>query len=157
LNKGDINRLKLKKQTIEYKFIRSNPKIEGIVSSCSNMDLSKTEFPFVEEPKGVSMTKKKNYHVNADIIGGNDDEEELPYLIVFVIGGIAHNEITALETLYANKALSHHLIVGSTSIINANDYVESIKDLNSPLDITSNNISVDKSVDFRDIELMVRK
>ena len=93
-----------------------------------------------------------------DVLGNNIEEEELPYLILFVIGGISHNEICALETLYQQRALNHHLIIGSTTIMTANQYVEQLKDLSSPIDVTGNIEPKNfKSVDGSDVELVIMK
>lgn len=76
------------------------------------------------------------------------EEDELPYLIVFVIGGIAHNEICALENLNNLRKIKHKLVIGSTSIINGNDYIKEIKNLRSPSDSSKVN-----EVDLKSIEL----
>jgi hypothetical protein len=148
----------MKTKQLEYNFLRSSPKLEGIVASCSKLELNKSEFPFIQEPKNLAAPKKKNYYINNDVLGSNVEEEELPYLILFVIGGISHNEICALETLYQQRALNHHLIIGSTTIMTANQYVEQLKDLSSPIDVTGNiEPKYFKSVDGSDVELVIMK
>jgi hypothetical protein len=149
----------MKSKQLEYNFLRSSPKLEGIISSCSKLELNKSEFPFIQEPKNLAAPKKKNYYVNNDVLGNNVDEEELPYLILFVIGGISHNEICALESLYQQRALNHHLIIGSTSIMTANQYIDQLKDLSSPIDVAGNiDMKNNKGLDVTDIELgMIKK
>jgi hypothetical protein len=154
LNKSDIKKFKNKSKQLEYTFLRSSPKLEGIINSCSKLELNKNEFPFIQEPKNLTVPKKKNFYVNNEILGNNSEEDEQPYLILFVIGGVSHNEICALENLYQQKALNHHLIIGSTSIMTANQYIEQLRDLSSPVDITGSiDGKTEKCVDITDIEL----
>jgi len=53
---------------------------------------------------------------------------------VFVLGGISHNEICSLEKLSFDKKLNHHLVLGSTSIISAKDFIEQLNNLPGPND-----------------------
>lgn len=154
LTKTDIKKFKMKSKQLEYNFLRSSPKLEGIIRSCSKLELNRNEFPFVQEPKNLTVTKKRNYQRNTNIPDSNDEEEELPYLILFVIGGVSHNEICGLENIYQQRELNHHLIIGSTGIMTANDYIEQLKELGSPIDIAGNiEVKNEKSVDITDIEL----
>lgn len=152
LNKKEIKQFKMKSKSLDYNFLRSSPKIEGIVESCSKYELSRSDFPFVEEPKNLPNVKVKNYQVSSNLFGGGDGEEdEQPYLIVFVLGGLSHNEICSLERLSSEKRVNHHLVLGSTSIITANQYLEQLKQLSLPSE------SLEKNLDLTDIELGTKK
>jgi hypothetical protein len=149
----------MKSKSLDYNFLRSSPKIEGIVESCSKYELSRSDFPFVEEPKNLPNVKSKNYQMNTNMFGGDGEDDELPYLIVFVLGGVSHNEICAMERLAQEKRINHHLIIGSTSIINASDYVDQLKDLTMPTESNSNNLGggESKNIEMSDIELGMKR
>ena len=51
-----------------------------------------------------------------------------------MIGGMAHNEICTLERLGQDKKLNHHLVLGSTSIISASEFIEQLNNLPGPND-----------------------
>ena len=140
----------MKSKSLDYNFLRSSPKLEGIVESCSKYELSRSEFPFVEEPKNLPSAKVKNYQINS-AFGGDGEDDELPQLIVFVIGGISHNEICAVERLSQEKRINHHLIIGSTSILTASQYIEQLKDLSIPNE--GGHDEGTKNIEMSDIEL----
>jgi hypothetical protein len=152
MNKKDIKQFKMKTKSLEYTVLRSAPKIEGVVESCSKMELSTTDFPFIDPPKNMGGYKPKNYGGN--MFGGDQEDDDSPYLIVFMLGGLAHNEICALERLSLEKRIAHSLVLGSTSITTANDFVFQLSDLSAPQDVSSDNI---KKVDLTDIELGMMK
>ncbi len=154
LNKKDIKMFKMKSKSLEYNFLRSSPKLEGLTESCSKLELSRTDFPFVEEPKNIYKAKNKNYQIS---MAAEDEDNDLPVLIVFVIGGVAHNEITAMERLYQEKKINHRLVIGSTSIITANQFIDQLRDLQAPQDASDNNYLENKNIDMTDIELALKK
>lgn len=160
MEKHEAKMLKMKSKTVEYQYLRSAPKLEGIVESCSKFILSRTEFPFENEPKTIPNHRLKFQNKIQDIgFGSNEEEDEdLPYLIVFVLGGIAHNEIAAIEALSRERRVNHHLIIGGTSILTAEEYLKQLQDLSPPSDPSSSNFDGGKSVDISDIELgLIRK
>ncbi len=158
MTKTDIKKFKIKSKQFEYNFLRSSPKLGGVIESCSKLELNKVEFPFIGDIKNLAVPKKKNYYVSNDIMGNNVEEDEQPYLILFVIGGISHNEISALENLSQQRTLNHHLIIGSTSIMNANQFIEQLGDLSSPVAVAGiTEVKNAKGVEINDIELGVLK
>lgn len=161
LNKREIEHFKMKSKTVDYNFLRSSPKIENIVEACSAYELNRSEYPFIEEPKNLPRVRAKT-NIKSNAFGGDDGEDSSkPYLIVFSLGGIAHNEICALERLTQEnneKRVYHNLVIGSTSIITAEDYIDNLKDMSAPKDVTSSNFVADpKSLEMTDIELTVKK
>ena len=50
-------------------------------------------------------------------------------LIIFNIGGLAHNEIASLEKLQNSNVLNHRIYIGSTDIINASEYMKQLRDI----------------------------
>lgn len=156
LNKKEIKQFKMKSKSLNYNLMRSSPKIEGTVELCSRYELSKSEFPFVEEPKNLPSVGAKRYGINTGIFGGADDEQDDQdnvNLIVFTIGGMSHNEISALERLVLDKRVNHRLIIGSTSIITAKDYIEQLKNLSLPYQNDPN--APMRKVDSTDIALEI--
>src|SRR5690606_19259576 len=123
------------------------PKIESIIELCSKGDLPKNDFPFIgDEPKKQVALKVKG----GNYFGGNDADEDTPNLIVFVIGGIGHNEICSMERLQVEKKIAHNLVIGSTSIMTAKDYVKNLNDLPLPTESMEN-----KNVELKSIELVI--
>ena len=140
---------KIKNKTTTFKTTRVTPVIETLANQCSDFELNENDYPWIEKPNKMP-TKKNNYGLKTNLFGGADEgeEEELPYLIVFVIGGISHNEICGLENLNVYKKIKHQLVIGSTSIITAKDYIKDIANLKSPGDNSQVN-----AVDLKSIEL----
>jgi len=136
---------------MNFKTLRSNPIIEGVVEACSNVELPSSEYTFVEEPTNLKKPKKK-LAIKSGMFGGDDDnDDEVQNLIVFMLGGLAHNEICALERLKEEKRLHHNLVIGSTSIINSENYIQVLQSLPKPTEIASG-----VKVDLKSIELQVK-
>jgi len=131
LSKEKIQEFRTKTKNFSYNICRSSPKLEAVVQACSNYQLSKGDFPFVEEPKDLPKSYK-GFAINANRYGIDNETEKQPYLITFVLGGIAHNEICCLERLMSDKKLNHHLVLGSTSIMSAGEYINQLKNLPGP-------------------------
>ena len=51
-------------------------------------------------------------------------------LIVFTIGGLAHNEISSLEKLQNNNTINHRIYIGSTHVMNAKEYMKKLGEIN---------------------------
>ncbi len=111
------------------------------------MDLNDSEYPYIEKPN-KPVVRKSNIGLKTNMFGADQDEEdELPYLIIFVIGGICHNEICALENLNQYKKIRSQIVIGSTSIITGNDYFNQLKSLRTKEENPPN------EVDLSSIEL----
>lgn len=135
------------KKVTKLKSARATLHLEEIVMGCSLFDLNEQDYPFIDQPSKIPA-KKNNYGLKTNLFGGEEEEDELPYLIVFVVGGISHNEICALENLNIQKKVRHKLVIGSTSIITAKDYLNQLSKLKSQSD--SNPVN---EVDLKSIEL----
>lgn len=109
------------------------------------------EFPFSgEEPKNVTVLKPKNY-ASANMFGNDNHlDDELPFLISFTLGGLSHNEITSMEKLYEDKKLNHQLILGSTSIITAKDYIRHLDRLPQP-----DQLGDGRNLELKSIEVVI--
>lgn len=120
--------------------LRSEPKIVSTVEHWGNIDLSSNEFIFVEDPKNLGIFRKK---VSTGVFfnSANQDDEK-PNFIYFNIGGLSHNEIASMEKLIVDKRFTQNLIIGTDSIITANEYLDSIKNMSSA-----------SSVDLSEVEL----
>ena len=76
----------------------------------------------------------------AEIIGGNDNDEEnmmltTPKIIVFVAGGIGYNEVRAIRNLENIKNNNATIIIGGTSLLKPNDFFEHLQKLKNPFDV----------------------
>ena len=65
----------------------------------------------------------------AEIIGGTDNDEEnmqltTPKIIIFIAGGIGYNEVRTIRNLEITKNNNATIIIGGTSLLKPNDYVE---------------------------------
>lgn len=127
-SKQEIKKSKEKNNEMEFVGLRSKPKLESLVENWSNLELSPSEYPFIEEPKNLGVYRKK-LATGVFIKSNNNSDEEKPNFILFNIGGLSHNEITVLEKLSQDKKISQNLIIGTDKIITANDYVNAIKNL----------------------------
>ena len=163
--KDNIKKIKQKLSQIEYKILRSAPKIETIVEQCSKYELSKDEFAFVEEPQNLAPVQKYGtkhlFGRNQDADEDNDDEDRQT-LLLFTLGGIAYNEIESLINLTKEGRIGYKLVIGSTGIYNAEEYLKDLSEMSAEkLLVGDNNLNnssisrVSKSVDQTDIELQV--
>ena len=50
-------------------------------------------------------------------------------LIVFNIGGLAHNEIASLEKLQNSNVINHRIYIGSTCVMNASEYMRQLREI----------------------------
>ena len=157
--KDNIKKLKQKLSKIEYKVLRAEPKIETTVEQCAKYDLNKNEFVFVEEPKGLAPVQK---YGTKHLFGKDqiDDDEDKQTMIVFTVGGISHNEIASLNNLVKDGRIGFKLVIGSTGIYNADEYINDLISMNDEKKLIGDNnreSSVSKAIEPKDIELQVYK
>ena len=117
---------------MSYSSLRSAPNISVIVEQASNYLLDKDKFPFRNWDK-PEMPKFEKKFGTRNLFGGNEnniaDLNEMEPLIVFNIGGLAHNEIASLEKLQKSNVVNHRIYIGSTCIINASEYINQLKQI----------------------------
>ena len=117
---------------MSYSSLRSAPNISVIVEQASNFLLDKDKFPFRNWDKG-EMPKFEKKFGTRNLFGGNDnnsgDLTEMEPLIIFNIGGLSHNEIASLEKLQKNNVVNHRIYIGSTCVLNANEYINQLKQI----------------------------
>lgn len=112
-----------------YSSLRSSPMISVIAEQASNFQLDKEKFPFLnwdkdEMPKFQKKYGTKNLFCGDDI---SNDMSEMEPMIVFNIGGLSYNEISALEKLQKNNLVNHRIIIGSTCLMNASEYIRQLE------------------------------
>ncbi|MCQ2820717.1 MAG: Sec1 family protein [archaeon] len=118
-------------ESMSFSSLRASPQIETVVEKGSNFALDLNEYPLMNWDKPLPKVEKK-YGTKNLFAGGNDaadDLEDMQQMIFFNIGGIARNEIAALEKLERNNILNHKLCFGSTSILTAKEYMKQIQDM----------------------------
>ena len=117
---------------MSYSSLRSAPNITVIVEQASNYLLDKDKFPFNNWDKG-EMPKFEKKFGTRNLFGGNEnniaDLNEMEPLVVFNIGGLAHNEIASLEKLQKSNVVNHRIYIGSTCIYNASEYINQLKQI----------------------------
>ena len=114
---------------ITYSSLRSSPNITILAEQASNYLLDKDQFPFRNWDKGDLPKKEKKYGTkNLFDTSSNKEADlsEMEPLIVFNIGGLAHNEISSLEKLQNSNVINHRIYIGSTDIINASEYKKQV-------------------------------
>ena len=117
---------------ITYSSLRSSPNITILAEQASNYLLDKDQFPFRNWDKGDLPKKEKKYGTkNLFDTSSNKEADlsEMEPLIVFNIGGLAHNEISSLEKLQNSNVINHRIYIGSTDIINASEYMKQLREI----------------------------
>ena len=120
-----------------YKIVRSVPKLRNIVEQCGNLSLKDDVFPFVEKCENLVKGKKygrKGLFSKTDTKDDNgnydNDDDNSPHLVVFNIGGVSYNEISAINNLEHERAVKYKIIIGSTGIYNAKEYLNELMNMN---------------------------
>lgn len=136
-NKVERKKLKKKLSEIEYNVLRVTPKIQNIIEKSANCELDLNEFPFIDD---CNYPKKKTKAKSIFATNDDDSNFDCPEYIYFNIGGISHNEITAINNLINENKIPYNVIIGSTGIYNAEDYLKELQDLNNnfKLDVEDN-------------------
>ena len=128
----DINTNKLN-ENLSFKTIRNSPQLEILVERASNFALDLDKFPIKNWDRGEFPKVQKKYGTK-NLFGGaveiDDDTEDLGTLIMFCIGGLSRNEIAAIDKLSKDNLVNHKIVLGSTSLINANEYMRNLIDIN---------------------------
>ena len=123
---------------ITYSSLRSSPNITILAEQASNYLLDKDQFPFRNWDKGDLPKKEKKYGTkNLFDTSSNKEADlsEMEPLIVFNIGGLAHNEISSLEKLQNSNVINHRIYIGSTDIINASEYMKQLREIDKKDDL----------------------
>ncbi len=115
------------------------PRVAKIAMEASKKTLSTDEFPFVGEvpeeygkkkvPKSIGTSIKRGKPAVSIFSEerGSEDLWQQPRIILFVIGGLSHQETSALFKLQQSKYINCPLTVGSDCIITPKDYLDSLK------------------------------
>lgn len=120
-----------KSQVAEIMYL---PKVAKAALEASQRTLSAAEFPFLGEvPAGYGKSqaaKSKGFFKKARMgLVEEDKENEVwsqPRIVLFVIGGVSHQEITALFKLQKSGKINCPLTIGSDCIVTPKSFVESI-------------------------------
>lgn len=101
----------LKKNRLNYKVIKSESKIVSYLNNALENKNNKN-LVYIDEPdKSLFKKNKKN--------------EDKPYFILFVYGGLTTSEINMLQSIQSN----FKLVIGSTSIGSASNFIEHLSQL----------------------------
>ena len=129
----NVNKNKLN-ETISFKTVRNSPQLEILVERASNFALDLEKYPIKNWDRGEFPKVQKKYGTKNLFGGGmienSDDNEDLGTLVLFTIGGLSRNEIAAIDKLSKDNLVNHKIVLGSTALINAADYMQSLIDMN---------------------------
>ena len=117
---------------VKYSSLRASPIITILAEQASNYLLDREQFPFRNWDKGeLPKAQKKFGTKNLFDTSSNKEADlsEMEPLIIFNIGGLAHNEIASLEKLQFSNVINHRIYIGSTDIINASEYLKQLRDI----------------------------
>ena len=118
---------------MKYSTLRAAGQFELLIEKASCFQLDLKDFPMDEYKGELPKINKKFGMKNLFSKNKEDDEEKKNFgtLIFFNIGGLCRNEIYALEKLEKNGFLNHNLIIGSTSIFNAKEYMNQLMNIDN--------------------------
>ncbi len=103
----------LKKNRLNYKVVRTESKIVSYLNNALDNKTNKN-LAYLDDPdKSLFKKNKKN--------------EDKPYFILFVYGGLTTSEINALQNIQSN----FKMIIGSTSVCSATSYIEQLSQLSN--------------------------
>ena len=102
-----------------------------MIENWSNLELSKKEFPFIEEPFNLGVYS--NILEKPLLFNTINNDEEKSNFIFFNVGGLCHNEIASIDKLVNDKKVNQNLILGTDKIIRPQEYVDAIKNLPNEL------------------------
>ena len=117
---------------VTYSSLRSSPNITILAEQASNYLLERDKFPFKNWDKGDLPKLEKKFgtkNLFDTNINKEADLSEMEPLIIFNIGGLAHNEIASLEKLQNSNVINHRIYIGSTGIMNASEYMKQLRDM----------------------------
>ena len=123
---------------VKYSSLRASPIITILAEQASNYLLDREQFPFRNWDKGdLPKAQKKFGTKNLFDTSSNKEADlsEMEPLIIFNIGGLAHNEIASLEKLQFSNVINHRIYIGSTDIINASEYLKQLRDIDKDYDL----------------------
>ena len=117
---------------VTYSSLRSSPNITILAEQASNYLLEKDKFPFKNWDKGDLPKLEKKFgtkNLFDTNINKEADLSEMEPLIIFNIGGLAHNEIASLEKLQNSNVINHRIYIGTTNIMNASEYMKQLREM----------------------------
>ena len=117
---------------VTYSSLRCSPNITVLAEQASNYLLDRNDYPYINRSlDDIPKVEKKFGTKNLFDTSSNKDADlsELEPLIVFNIGGLAHNEISSLERLQNSNVINHRIYIGSTGIMNASEYMKQLAEI----------------------------
>ena len=128
-----INSNNLINKKMKYSTLRGAGQFELLIEKASCFQLDLKDFPMDEFNGELPKVNKKFGMKNLFSKKKEDEEEKTNFgtLVFFNIGGLCRNEIYALEKLEKNGFLNHNLIIGSTSIFNAKEYMNQLMNIDN--------------------------
>ena len=132
LKREKNNNLIINDSDSKFVGLSSNPKFEILIEKASNFELDLNEFPFKNWSKEFFPKIQKKGGTKGLFGGKNDDlneNDDLGKLLFFNIGGLSRNEITSIQKLEKNNLINHKIIIGSTQLYTAKEYIKNLRDI----------------------------
>ena len=142
---------------VTYSSLRSSPNITILAEQASNYLLDREHYPFVNwDREDVPKVQLKFGTKNLFDTEANKEADlsEMEPLIVFTIGGLAHNEISSLEKLQNNNTVNHRIYIGSTNVMNAKEYMKKLGEINQDFGKEIGNDCLEDNNDDEDDKLI---
>ena len=142
---------------VTYSSLRSSPNITILAEQASNYLLDREQYPFVNwDREDVPKVQLKFGTKNLFDTEANKEADlsEMEPLIVFTIGGLAHNEISSLEKLQNNNTINHRIYIGSTHVMNAKEYMKKLGEINQDFGKEIGNDCLEDNNDDEDDKLI---
>jgi hypothetical protein len=142
---------------VTYSSLRSSPNITILAEQASNYLLDREKYPFVNwDREDIPKVQLKFGTKNLFDTEANKEADlsEMEPLIVFTIGGLAHNEISSLEKLQNNNTINHRIYIGSTHVMNAKEYIKKLGEINEDFVKEIGNDCLEDNMDEEDDKLI---
>lgn len=152
LNKDKQNIIKSNMNNkMNFNTLRNIPQLAILVQKATNFNLDSDSFPIknfspTDKPELAKKYATKNLFsgTSGEAIQNNYDDNG--NLIIFCIGGMARNELTAIQKLTKNNLVNHNVIVGSTCFMTASEYLKNLKDIEHSCDDKIGNDCLDQNM-----------
>ena len=142
---------------VTYSSLRSSPNITVLAEQASNYILDREQYPFINwDREDIPKFEKKFGTKNLFDTETNKEADlsDMEPLVVFTIGGLAHNEISSLERLQNNNTINHRIYIGSTHVMNAKQYMKKLEEINNDFSKEIGNDCLDDEVEDEDDKLI---
>ena len=139
----DLELYRIRDKEMSYQIFTFTPKLCSICLKAYRMTLPLDEYPFVAgdipqnydqkkgKPTGINI-KKKVARPMVNFMGEGENIADNPRIIIFIVGGLSHQEIAHIGNLTNYKHIKCNVILGSTEIITPGRFLEALETIGTP-------------------------